>query len=149
MNISQFIERHYRHFNAAALKDAADGYIVGSLWLNTATGTTWVCTDATTGAAVWKSSHARDDEALTLIPEETDEAVVVAGNLGVGVDEPKARLHATESTVLGAADAALADGDLGNGQVNLWLDETTGSEKVKFKVKLSSGTVKSGEISLS
>ena len=27
MNISQFIERHYRHFNAAALKDAADGYI--------------------------------------------------------------------------------------------------------------------------
>ena len=25
--ISQFIDRHYRHFNAAALKDAADGYI--------------------------------------------------------------------------------------------------------------------------
>ena len=25
--ISQFIDRHYRHFNAAALKDAADGYV--------------------------------------------------------------------------------------------------------------------------
>lgn len=25
--VSQFIDRHYRHFNAAALKDAADGYI--------------------------------------------------------------------------------------------------------------------------
>src|SRR5215204_5927427 len=24
--ISQFIDRHYRHFNAAALKDAADAY---------------------------------------------------------------------------------------------------------------------------
>jgi deoxyhypusine synthase len=26
MRISEFIERHYRHFNAAALRDAADGY---------------------------------------------------------------------------------------------------------------------------
>jgi hypothetical protein len=25
--ITQFIDHHYRHFNAAALKDAADGYI--------------------------------------------------------------------------------------------------------------------------
>ncbi len=25
--ISQFIEHHYRHFNAAALKDAAQGYV--------------------------------------------------------------------------------------------------------------------------
>src|ERR1700748_1865951 len=25
--ISQFIDHHYRHFNAAALKDAAEGYI--------------------------------------------------------------------------------------------------------------------------
>src|SRR4029453_756233 len=27
MRITEFIDRHYRHFNAAALKDAADGYI--------------------------------------------------------------------------------------------------------------------------
>src|SRR3989440_10534549 len=27
-SISQFIDRHFRHFNAAALKDAADAYIV-------------------------------------------------------------------------------------------------------------------------
>ena len=26
-SISQFIDRHYRHFNAAVLKDAADAYI--------------------------------------------------------------------------------------------------------------------------
>src|SRR5437773_9367781 len=26
-NISQFIDRHFRHFNAAVLKDAADAYI--------------------------------------------------------------------------------------------------------------------------
>src|SRR5438093_10779124 len=26
-SISQFIDRHYRHFNAAVLKDAADAYV--------------------------------------------------------------------------------------------------------------------------
>jgi deoxyhypusine synthase len=26
-SVSQFIDRHYRHFNAAVLKDAADAYI--------------------------------------------------------------------------------------------------------------------------
>ena len=26
-SISQFIDRHYRHFNAAVLKDASDAYI--------------------------------------------------------------------------------------------------------------------------
>jgi hypothetical protein len=26
-SISEFIERHFRHFNAAVLKDAADAYI--------------------------------------------------------------------------------------------------------------------------
>ena len=26
-SISQFIDRHFRHFNAAGLKDAADAYI--------------------------------------------------------------------------------------------------------------------------
>ena len=27
MNVSEFIDRHYLHFNAASLKDAADGYV--------------------------------------------------------------------------------------------------------------------------
>jgi hypothetical protein len=39
--------------NPAVTDDAADGYSAGSRWLNTTTGTWWVCTVATTGAAVW------------------------------------------------------------------------------------------------
>ena len=35
-------------------EDAADGYAVLSLWLNTSTGALFRCTDATTGAAVWQ-----------------------------------------------------------------------------------------------
>lgn len=33
--------------------DSADGYAVGSLWLNTTLGTLHMCTNASTGAAVW------------------------------------------------------------------------------------------------
>lgn len=35
--------------------DLSKGFTLGSLWLNTAAGHTWVCADATVGAAVWRS----------------------------------------------------------------------------------------------
>lgn len=35
--------------------DKTQGYSAGSLWENTSTGFTWVCRDASTGAAVWNS----------------------------------------------------------------------------------------------
>lgn len=38
--------------------DAGQGYQVGSRWLNTATGTEFVCTDTTPGAAVWAETTA-------------------------------------------------------------------------------------------
>lgn len=34
--------------------DAADGYSVGSLWVNLTTDKVWACTDPTNGAAVWR-----------------------------------------------------------------------------------------------
>lgn len=33
--------------------DSAAGYSVGSIWVNTSTPETLICTDATVGAAVW------------------------------------------------------------------------------------------------
>ena len=35
--------------------DNTQGYAAGSLWVNTTTGWTWVCRDASTGAAVWNA----------------------------------------------------------------------------------------------
>ena len=44
--------------NPTVTDDSADGYAVGSRWLNTETDEEFVCTDATAGAAVWKSTTA-------------------------------------------------------------------------------------------
>lgn len=60
------------------------------------------------------------------------------GNVGIGSGGvPKARLHSTGSTILGAATTAVADADIGNSQVNIWLDEATG--KLKFRIRKSAG----------
>lgn len=69
-----------------------------------------------------------------------------AGRVGMGVSAPKARLHGSGSTILGAANAAAADADLGAGQVNLWLDES--NNRIYFKCKYSGGGVKSGYVGL-
>lgn len=38
--------------------DASQGYEIGSEWINTSTGTEYVCVDSSTGAAVWKATTA-------------------------------------------------------------------------------------------
>jgi hypothetical protein len=40
----------------AVTNDASQGYEVGSQWINTTTGTVYVCVDVTIGAAVWKQT---------------------------------------------------------------------------------------------
>ncbi len=72
-------------------------------------------------------------------------AVVDAnGNVGIGTASPRATLHGSGSTIIGAASAAVADGDLGNGEINLWIDE--GSDELKVKAKYSNGTMKAGTV---
>lgn len=140
--------------------DSSDGFQAGDQWLNTSTQTMWVCVDASVGSAVWKSFFVRTSTELALIPEESSESVSVGGDLtvegtgdssfngkvGIGVSSPNAKLHGTGSTIVGADSAAVADGDLGNGQVNIWVDET--NDKLVFKVKYSNGTVKSASLDL-
>jgi hypothetical protein len=72
--------------------------------------------------------------------------VATSGDVGIGTTDPKARLHSTVSTIVGADTAAVADGDMGNSEVNIWVDEA--NDKLKVKVKYSDGTIKSGEIPL-
>lgn len=73
--------------------------------------------------------------------------VTAGGNVGIGTADAKARLHSTGSTILGAASAPVADADLGDGQVNVWVNEAT--DELTFKVKYSNGTVKTAKLPLS
>lgn len=44
---------HTATSDPTATDDSGDGYAIGSRWINTATDSEFVCTDATAGAAVW------------------------------------------------------------------------------------------------
>ncbi len=248
--------------NPASGNDDVNGFVAGNLWLNTTTGTIWMCVSAATGAAVWQSFCKRTTAALTLIPEESSHEVNVAGhlkitgtdgggtglkvsgpatsvvlensgtaamtllinsyptgnqtaqiqmrnisspgndrtlisrffdsssttpdyfriqhlvdgatkcvaeitntgkfrvepqddvnfsgsgmgNFGIGTATPKTKLHSTGSTILGANTSAVADADLGNGQVNFWVNQST--HQLTLKVKYSDGTLKTGVVSL-
>lgn len=69
-----------------------------------------------------------------------------SNGVGIGTNDPKAQLHSVDDTIVGVPPAALADGDLGLGELHFWVNE--GTDKLIFKVKYSTGTVKSGEVSL-
>lgn len=72
--------------------------------------------------------------------------IASSGNIGLNVAAPKASLHSTGSTIVGASNAAANNSDIGNGQVNIWLNESTNI--LTFKVKRSDGTIKTGTIAL-
>ncbi len=60
---------------------------------------------------------------------------------------PQADFHGTGSTILGAANSAVSSGNLNDGNVNVWVDES--GNNLKFQVKYSTGTVKNGSVALS
>ena len=49
------VAHHRATVNPTVNDDALDGYEVGTIWINTATNTTYVSTNSATGAAVWQA----------------------------------------------------------------------------------------------
>jgi hypothetical protein len=60
------------------------------------------------------------------------------GKVGIGTATPAALLHSTGSTILGSANAAVADVSIGAGQCNMWINEATNA--LSFRCKYSDGT---------
>jgi hypothetical protein len=69
-----------------------------------------------------------------------------SGYVGIGTTDPKTKLHSTGSTIVGVNNGSVGDANIGNGQVNIYLDQT--NNKLKFRVRYSTGTIKSGEVAL-
>jgi hypothetical protein len=59
---------YYSTSNPTVNDDSGDGFSPGSQWMNTSTQTLWMCTDASTGAAQWRSLYKRSDDAIVLAP---------------------------------------------------------------------------------
>lgn len=68
------------------------------------------------------------------------------GNVGIGTNNPLFGLHLTSRLAYGVPNSAPTDGDLSNGQITAYLDEA--SAKLKFRIKYSDGTLKTGEVAL-
>jgi hypothetical protein len=87
--------------------DEGDGYAVGSMWVNTTGDTVWVCTDATAGAASWKTSGGD----LSGPGNSTDNALVRwDGTSGVLVQDSGILLSDTET--MQAVDVASGAGNV-------------------------------------
>lgn len=57
--------------NPTSGDDSADGFEVGSRWLNTSTSVMWTCIDPTASAAVWRTLYRRQASLLTLMPSDS------------------------------------------------------------------------------
>lgn len=66
------------------------------------------------------------------------------GRVYLGWDGTSNNGHA----VIAGDNAAIADSGLQAGHLNIWLDDTDGACKVKFKAKQADGTVRMGEVAL-
>lgn len=106
----------------------------------------YVSTISSGGSTVGPSGNgdlalAAGDRPLVRLSKDYDHV-----GIGYGMTAPKATLHSNGDTIVGAATSAVVDASLGNSQVNIYVDES--NDKLKFKVKYSTGTVKTFSLDL-
>lgn len=102
--------------------------------------------DSQTGGLTYVIDNGYPSAGLWGVRDTTTRLCCYQGNVGVNTSAPKATFHSTGSTILGAANAAISSANMGNSQVNVWVNESTNA--LTFQVKYSSGTVKNGTIAL-
>lgn len=109
------IKNHYTAAsNPGAGDDATQSFSVGSMWINTLSGTVWQCVDNTASAAEWKRLH--ELYSASVIESYLADGAVSAAKLQAGaVSTAQLALGAVTATRLASnavTAAAVADGTL-------------------------------------
>jgi hypothetical protein len=73
---------HEATTNPTVTDDIADGYDIGTLWVNTSTNNTFVLTNSTTGAAVWSKINNDNPSTDLALVDDFLGGVNTTGNLG-------------------------------------------------------------------
>jgi len=75
-----------------ATTDAANGYAVGDVWINTTTDKLFTCVDATTGAAIWKQGggavQSSSFDIINILATTPVGTAITAPSVPLGVDAP-------------------------------------------------------------
>lgn len=108
--------------NPTVNDDSADGYSVGSRWVNTSTGTSYECVNATVGAAVWSLAVDTTLASIAALNPTTDESIYFTGtNVAAAYS-----LTAAGRALAGGANAAAQRTSLGLGTAALKNTGTSG-----------------------
>ena len=88
---AQPFNNYYATTAPGATNDSAEGYSVGSKWYNSVTKETYVCSDATEGAAVWDDATVTADELGSAAFSDTEDfATAAQGDLADSSLQPVA-----------------------------------------------------------
>lgn len=108
--------------NPAAANDNTQGYRALSIWINTTSGEAFICTDATTGAAVWKSLTKL---AATEVSFNNSGTFLVATTVQAAIAELDGRLNTVEG------QAHDQNTDTGTDQTSFQLDSGNSGPRLK------------------
>jgi len=115
-------KNNYSTASPTAANDNTQGYRVFSIWVNTSNSTTYICIDATTGAAVWKKISNYAASEISYDPSGT---ALVATAVQAAITEIDGRLTALESV-----DHA-QNTDTGTTSVGFQLDSGNSGPRIK------------------
>lgn len=108
--------------NPAASNDTTEGYRLFSLWVNTSTGSSYICIDPSTGAAIWKKISNFAASEISYDPSGT---ALVATAVQAAINELDGRVTAVEGT------AHTQNTDTGTDAVAFQIDTGNSGPKIK------------------